>query len=162
VYSGEGFSEVEENFFGFMTREGMQAGAPFEARTVRMKGALAGEHRTAMPLVFYRGEDGKWYAKWVHLYLRGHLNFFGGAQVEQNRMSTALLARSVMEREYLRVGYIAEALRAKAESVVTWREGLSIGPDAGGITFLGIEQPDGLPADSSAITLENLGRLVPA
>ena len=40
VYAGEGFEEVDESFFGFMTRDGEQAGQPFEARTVRMKSAL--------------------------------------------------------------------------------------------------------------------------
>ena len=163
VYSGEGFSEVEENFFGFMTREGMQAGAPFEARTVRMKGALAGEHRTAMPLVFYRGEDGKWYAKWVHLYLRGALNFFGGAQVEDNKVTTAGLARGIMEREYLRVGYIAEALKAKAQFFMVPQLFADGGaPEGSEVTYIGIEQPEGLPRDARVFTLENLGSLVPA
>jgi len=136
---------------------------PSTSRTVRMKGALAGEHRTAMPLVFYRGEDGKWYAKWVHLYLRGHLNFWGGAQVEQNKMSTALLARSVMEREYLRVSYIAEALKAKAQFLMT-PEGLAKNgaPEGSEVTYIGIEQPEGLPQDARVITLENLGSLIPA
>src|SRR5438067_582425 len=72
IYAGEGFSEVDESFFGFMTRDGEQAGQPFEARTVRMKSALYGASRTAVPLVFSRGEDGAWRAKWLHLYLRGH------------------------------------------------------------------------------------------
>src|SRR5947209_5200970 len=47
-------------FFGFMTRDGEQAGQPFEARTVRMKSALYGTSRIAVPLVFSRGEDGAW------------------------------------------------------------------------------------------------------
>jgi hypothetical protein len=72
IYAGEGFDEVGESFFGFMTRDGEQAGQPFEARTVRMKSALYSPSRTAVPLVFSRGEDGAWRAKWLHLYLRGH------------------------------------------------------------------------------------------
>ena len=43
IYAGEGFDEVDESFFGFMTRDGEQAGQPFEARTVRMKSALYGD-----------------------------------------------------------------------------------------------------------------------
>ena len=42
IYSGEGFEEVEESFFGFMLRDGEQKGRPFEPRTVRMKSELRG------------------------------------------------------------------------------------------------------------------------
>jgi hypothetical protein len=114
LYAGEGFDEVGESFFGFMTRDGEQAGQPFEARTVRMKSALYSPSPTAVPLVFSRGEDGAWRAKWLHLYLRGHgTAAWGGPtnQVEGGRVSATLLARSVVEREYLRVGYLADLWR---------------------------------------------------
>ena len=107
---------MDESFFGFMTRDGEQKGQPFEARTVRMKSALYGTSRIAVPLVFSRGEDGAWRAKWLHLYLRGHgPAAWGGPtnQVEGGRVTTTMLARSVVEREYLRVGYLAGLWRRK-------------------------------------------------
>jgi hypothetical protein len=157
VYAGEGFDEVEENVFGFMTRQSGQEGAPFEARTVRMRSALHGSGRVAMPLVFFRGEDGRFYAKWLHLNLKGQQGFSGGAQVEDNRLTTRLLARSVMERDYLRVGYLAGLMAAKAGMV------LQAGGDLPGqpVTYLGVAEPEGLPEGSAVITLPGLARLIP-
>ena len=66
MFTGEGFDEVAENFFGYMTLDEAQLGAPFGPRLVRAKSALHGSGRTAVPAVFYRGEDGRWYAKWLH------------------------------------------------------------------------------------------------
>ncbi|MFB4295262.1 hypothetical protein [Actinomadura sp. NTSP31] len=66
VYSGEGFEQVAESFFGFMLRDAEQKGRPFEPRTVRMKSDLRGAGRVALPLVFLRGDDGRWRAKWLH------------------------------------------------------------------------------------------------
>lgn len=54
-----------------MVRDGEQKGRPYEPRTVRMKSELRGVGRVALPLVFRRGEDGRWRAKWLHLYLKG-------------------------------------------------------------------------------------------
>lgn len=71
VFSGEGFDQVAEGFFGFMLREGEQGGRPFEPRTVRMKSDLRGPGRVALPLAFRRDEEGRWHAHWLHLYLRG-------------------------------------------------------------------------------------------
>ena len=160
IYSGEGFHEVDESFFGFMTRDGEQAGQPFEARTVRMKSALYGESRIAVPLVFTRGEDGAWYAKWLHFYLRGHGDAVWGGptnQVEGGRVTTSLLARSVMERDYLRVGYLADLWRRKG-SLVTPEADLGGEP----VTWIGIEQPEGLPEGSEVYALDRLGDLIPA
>ena len=42
VYSGEGFDDAEEAFFGFMERAPEQRGRPFEPRTVRAKSDLFG------------------------------------------------------------------------------------------------------------------------
>jgi hypothetical protein len=158
IYAGEGFDEVEESFFGFMTRQSGQQGAPFEARTVRMKSALCGGGRVAMPLVFFRGEDGRFYAKWLHLNLKGQGGFSGGgARVEDNRLTTRLLARSVMERDYLRVGYLAGLMAAKAGAVFDGRDELPDQP----VTYLGVAEREGLPEGSDVITLADLARLIP-
>jgi hypothetical protein len=153
VFSGEGFDDVAENFFGFMTLGEDQRGAPFEPRTVRARSALAGDGRTAMPLVFYRGEDGQWYAKWLHLYLRGRQAAWGGGvRVEENRLTSRLLTRSMVERDYLRVGYLTGLLRRKAA------EASGDGP----VTYIGVEQPEDLPENSTVYTLANLASLIPA
>ncbi len=160
IYSGEGFHEVDESFFGFMTRDGEQKGQPFEARTVRMKSALYGESRIAVPLVFTRGEDGNWYAKWLHLYLRGHGSATWGGptnQVEGGRVTTSLLARSVVERDYLRVGYLADLWRRKGCTVSA-----EVGPDGGPVIYLGLEHPESLQEGSKVFTLDRLGDLIPA
>jgi hypothetical protein len=160
IYAGEGFEEVDESFFGFMTRDGEQAGQPFEAQTVRMKSALYGTSRIAVPLVFSRGEDGAWRAKWLHLYLRGHGAAARGRptnQVEGGRVTTAMLARSVVEREYLRVGYLADLWRRKGCEVLD-----AVPDDGGPVTWIGLEQPAGLPAGSEVFTLDQLGDLIPA
>jgi hypothetical protein len=157
VYSGEVFSEVAENFFGFMTMAREQKGAPFEPRTVRARSALHGDGHTAMPLVFYRGEDGRWYAKWLHLYLRGRASGWYGTRVEENRVTSRLLTGSVLERDYLRVGYLVELLRRKASTAGT------AGGEGGDVpvTYIGVEQPDNLPPESAVYTLANLASLIP-
>lgn len=140
VFSGEGFDEVAENFFGFMTLREEQMGAPFEPRLVRAKSALRGTGRTAVPLVFYLGEDGRWYAKWLHLYLRGEPSWSGGIRVEENKPTVKTLTRAVLIRDYLRVGYLADMLARKAR-------------ETGPVTYLGITEPeDGLPAGSVSYT----------
>ncbi len=156
VFAGEGFDEVDEGFFGFMTRGQAQRGAPFEPRTVRMKSALSGPGRVAMPVAFYRGDTGGWYAKWLHLQLRGRSESFGGVRVEENRVTTALLARGIMSRDYLRVSYLVDLLRARAGAGAQQRAGRPV-------TWIGIDQPEEvLPKGSSVITLGNLASLIPA
>jgi hypothetical protein len=156
IYSGEGFDEVAESFFGFMTRDAMQAGQPFEPRTVRMKSDLRGKGRVALPLAFMRGDDGKWRAKWLHLYLRGQPSM---NVVEGNRVTTALLVRSVVGRDYLRVGYLAQMMAAAAKSyTLLGRDD----PPCGPVTFIGLEQPDGLAPGSTVIQPGNLADLIPA
>jgi hypothetical protein len=160
IYAGEGFGEVDESFFGFMTRDGEQQGQPFEARTVRMKSALYGTSRTAVPLVFSRGEDGAWRATWLHLYLRGHgPAVWGGPtnQVEGGRVTTTMLARSVVEREYLRVSYLADLWRRKGCEVLD-----TMPDDREPVMWIGLEQPEGLPAGAEVFTLDRLGDLIPA
>ncbi|WP_282699968.1 TerD family protein [Streptomyces sp. CC219B] len=153
IYSGEGFEEAEESFFGFMLREGERKGRPFEPRTVRMKSELRGPGRVALPLAFVRGEDGRWRAKWLHLYLRGTPTH---NQVEGNRVSVATLLRGIVEREQLTVRYLAELMAGGAVDV--W-DGETV-PD-GPVTYIGVRRPDGLHPDSRIVTVENLRDLIP-
>ncbi|WP_310740532.1 hypothetical protein [Microbispora sp. H10885] len=146
VYAGERFDEAAEAFFGYMTRDATQEGRPFEPRTVRMKSDLRGSGRIALPLVFLRGDDGAWRVKWLHLYLSGHPAF---NQVEGNRVTTSLLVRSIVERDYLRVGYLADLLRSKASA-------------GGHVTYIGLETPPGLPEGARVYTPATLHELIPA
>ncbi|MFG2470592.1 TerD family protein [Streptomyces canus] len=155
IYSGEGFEEAEESFFGFMLREGEQQGRPFEARTVRMKSELRGPGRVALPLAFRRAEDGSWHAKWLHLYLKGHPAY---NRVEGNRVSVATLLRAVVEREQLTVGYLTGLMANGGTDVAPWDAG-SV-PDVP-VTYIGLERPEGLHPDSVLITPENLRDLIP-
>ncbi|WP_149261322.1 TerD family protein [Actinomadura sp. K4S16] len=153
IYCGEGFEDVEESFFGFMLRDAEQKGRPFEARTVRMKSELRGPGRVALPLVFLRGDDGRWSAKWLHLHLKGGTNF---NRVENNRVTTSMLLRGIVERRFLTVRYLMDLLGA--EKTTLW-DGTAPG---GPVTFIGLERPEGLHEDSMVYTPENLGDLVPA
>ncbi|MEU1514519.1 hypothetical protein ABZ490_20550 [Streptomyces sp. NPDC005811] len=153
IFSGEGFEEVEESFFGFMLREAEQRGRPFEARTVRMKSELRGPGRVALPVVFLRGADGAWYAKWLHLHLRGRVAL---NRVEGNRLSVAALVRAVVEREQLTVRHLVGLMGAG--TVTVWDGGAV--PD-GPVTYIGLERPEGLHPDSVVVTRENLRDLIP-
>ncbi|MEU9398873.1 hypothetical protein [Streptomyces sp. NPDC048242] len=157
IYSGEGFEEVEESFFGFMLRDAEQAGRPFEPRTVRMKSELRGPGRVALPLAFVRAEDGSWRAKWLHLYLKGSPGF---NRVEENRVSAALLLRGIVEREQLTVRHVVGLVSDRATDVTVW-DGEAALP-AGPVTYIGLERPEGLHPDSVVITPENLRDLIPA
>lgn len=156
IYAGEGFEEVAESFFGFMTRDPEQRGRPFEPATVRMRSDLRGSGRIALPMVFLRDEQGRWRAKWMHLHLSGRLSF---NQVEGNRLTTALLVRGIIERDFLNVGYLVGLLADRAESV-TVHDGTAPMPDQP-VTYVGLERPEGLPEGSRVITLENLSDLLP-
>ena len=102
VYSGEGFDAVEQAFFGYMERTPEQQGRPFEPRTVRAKSDLFGGGRVMLPVIFERSARGV-FAKWLHLNLRGHPNF---NRVEVNHLSTSLIVRGLMRREYLTLDYL--------------------------------------------------------
>ncbi|UJW28853.1 hypothetical protein L3Q67_26825 [Saccharothrix sp. AJ9571] len=156
VYSGEGFDEVAESMFGWMTCGHDQAGAPFEARTVRTRSDMRGTGRVALPVVFARGADGSWTATWLHLYLSGTPNF---NRLETNRASTAVLARGLLQRDYLTVGYLVELMRATGTEITTWESGTKL--DAP-VTFLGMHAPEALPDGSEVITLDRLNQLIPA
>jgi hypothetical protein len=155
IFSGEGFEEVEESFFGFMLRDAEQLGRPFEPRTVRMKSELRGPGRVALPLAFLRGSDGRWRAKWLHLYLRGNPN---ANRVEGNRVSVATLLRGLVEREYLTVAHLTGLLSERATATTRW-DGTTV-PD-GPVTYIGLRRPDGLHPDSVIVTPENLRDLIP-
>ncbi|MFI5528273.1 hypothetical protein ACIA8O_06885 [Kitasatospora sp. NPDC051853] len=154
IYDGEGFEQVKESFFGYMLREAEQQGLPFEARTVRMKSELRGPGRVALPLVFLRDGTGTWWAKWLHLHLKGSPR---ANQVEDNRISVATLVRGTVERRYLTVRHLTELMGA---ATTTLWDGATV-PD-GPVTFVGLERPEGLHPDSTVVTPENLRDLVPA
>ncbi|MFD5416786.1 hypothetical protein ACFWJT_01915 [Streptomyces sp. NPDC127069] len=155
VFSGEGFEQVAESFFGFMLRDGEQLGRPFEPRTVRMKSELRGPGRVALPLVFLRGADGAWRAKWLHVYLRGTPS---ANRVEENRATVGTLVHGIVEREYLTVRHLAGLLARRARTTEEWDGG---DPPEGPVTYIGLERPDGLHPDSVVFTPENLRALIP-
>ncbi|MFE7897238.1 hypothetical protein ACFU3E_06810 [Streptomyces sp. NPDC057424] len=155
IYAGEGFEEVEESLFGFMLRDGEQKGRPFEPRTVRMKSELRGVGRVALPLVFLRGEDGRWRAKWLHLYLKG---ISEANRVEENQVSVSKVVRALVEREQLTVGYLIDLMSRETTAMDLW-EGEQV-PDEP-VMYIGLERPEGLHPDSRVITLENLRDLIP-
>ncbi|SDY10862.1 hypothetical protein SAMN05421504_104530 [Amycolatopsis xylanica] len=155
VYSGEGFNDVAESMFGWMIRGRAQRGAPFEPRTVRTRSEMRGSGRVALPVAFLRDEAGVWSATWLHLYLSGTPRF---NRVEYNQVSAGLLARSILQRRYLTVAYLVDLSRAKAAAVTPWQPGEEL---AEPVTYLGLDRPDGLPAGSTAITLDRLNQLIP-
>ncbi|MCQ9129746.1 hypothetical protein [Streptomyces hilarionis] len=157
IYSGEGFDEVEESFFGFMLRDAEQKGRPFEPRTVRMKSELRGTGRVALPLAFRREDDGRWRALWLHLYLRG---VSSGNRVEENQVSVSKLVRAVVEREHLTVRYLVGLMTGDGDATTArlW-DGTPVGDEP--VTYIGLERPEGLHRDSRVVTLENLRDLIP-
>ncbi|WP_405760870.1 MULTISPECIES: hypothetical protein [unclassified Streptomyces] len=158
IFSGEGFEEVAESFFGFMVRDAEQQGRPFEPRTVRMKSEMRGTGRVALPLVFLRGDDGGWRAKWLHLYLKGNPN---ANRVEGNRVSVATLVRGIVERDQLTVRHLVSLMADQATAITSWDGSQARVPD-GPVTYIGLERPEGLHPDSLVITPENLRALIPA
>ncbi|MET7655770.1 hypothetical protein [Streptomyces sp. NPDC005486] len=155
IYAGESFEEVEESFFGFMLRDGEQKGRPFEPRTVRMKSELRGVGRVALPLVFRREDDGRWRAKWLHLYLKG---ISSANRVEENQVSVSKVVRAIVEREYLTVRYLIGLMSGGTTPVELW-DGEQVPDEA--VMYIGLERPEGLHPDSRVITLENLRELIP-
>jgi hypothetical protein len=156
IYAGESFEEVEESFFGFMLRDGEQKGRPFEPRTVRTKSELRGVGRVALPLVFQRGDDGTWRAKWLHLYLKG---ISEANRVEENQVSVSKVVRALVEREQLTMRYLIDLMSRDTTTVDLW-DGEPVPEEP--VTYIGLERPEGLHPDSRIITLENLRDLIPA
>jgi hypothetical protein len=154
VYSGEGFDEVAESFFGFMERDGEQHGRPYDPRTVRMRSDLRDAGRVALPLVFSRDDAGGWSATWMQLYLRGGIAF---NRVETNKLSTTMLVRAILGRRFVTVGDLIDMTGRRADVVLFDGQ-----PFEHPVTYLGIERPEGLPEGSDVITLDRLPELVPA
>ncbi|MET9675550.1 hypothetical protein ABZY68_20995 [Streptomyces sp. NPDC006482] len=156
VFSGEGFDEAAECFFGFMLRESAQRGRPFEPRTVRMKSDLRGPGRVALPLAFRRDDEGRWHAHWLHLYLRGTPS---ANRVEEHRVSIAVLLRGLFGRTPLTVRHLVALMEESGAPMTLW-DGHTL-PDAP-VTYIGLERPDGLAPGSRVLTPENLRDLLPA
>ncbi len=154
LYSGEAFDEVKECFFGFMSRTPEQEGLPFEPRTVRMKSDLRDKGRVALPLIFMRDDSGQWYAKWLHLYLKGNVRF---NRIEINKVSTSLLASSIVNRQYFQVNDLVKLMKTKA-ATFTWYSPKQKFTKP--ISYIGLEQPENLPKGSKIITLTNLHELI--
>jgi len=147
-----------------MLRGSAQGGQPFEAATVRMKSDLRGQGRVALPLAFIRGEDGQWRAKWLHFYLKGHPSM---NVVEGHRLTTSLLVRTVIQRDYLRVGYLAGRMASRTADGVPVRAAtadefaVAVEDAPGPVTYIGLDRPEGLPSDATVFTLGNLAGLIP-
>ncbi|GAB2855140.1 TerD family protein [Lentzea nigeriaca] len=131
VYAGEGFDEVAESMFGFMTRDLDQLGKPFEPSTVRARSAMRGKGKVALPVMFEREGD-TWYGTWLHLYLRGTV---WGNRVEQNRDLVKLVASAALHRRYFTVRRLAElfARKGSTSDARSIHIGLTQG-EAGGVT----------------------------
>ncbi|MET8468827.1 hypothetical protein ABZY90_22120 [Streptomyces sp. NPDC006422] len=153
LFAGENFMDVEESFFGFMLRESEQKGRPFEPRTVRMKSDLRGPGRVALPLAFRRGDDGRWRAHWLHLYLKG---MPAANRVEETRVTVESLLRGIVEREHLTVRWLLGLM--DGAQVTVW-DGGSV-PE-GPVTYIGMRRPEGLHPESRVLTPENLRDVVP-
>lgn len=149
IYSGESFMDAEEALFGFMTRTVGQKGKPFEPRSVQMKSDLRGKGKVALPVAFVKSDDGTWRAKWLNMYLNGYPSM---NRVEENRLSTSVLTRAIIEREYLTVRYWIDLLK---------RKNLSFSEDAP-IFYIGLHTPENLPKNSKVVTLKNLFELIPS
>jgi hypothetical protein len=139
-----------------MLRDPAQKGRPFEPRTVRMKSELRGAGRVALPLVFQRGDNNQWRAKWLHVYLTGVPS---ANRVEENQVSVSKLVRALAEREQLTVRYLID-LMPDGTTTELLRNGEPL-PDEP-VTYIGVERPEGLHPDSRVISLENLRDVVPA
>jgi stress response protein SCP2 len=153
IYSGESFVDVDESFFGFMQIRPEQKGLPFEPTTVKAKFDVRGKGKVALPLVFIR-DGNNWVAKWTNIYLNGMPNM---NRVEANKQTTALLIKSIVERDYLNMNYIVTLLQQKVESF-SWYQGQEL-KDVD--TFVGIEAPEKISKGTKIYTLNNLQEILP-
>ncbi|WP_338491695.1 hypothetical protein [Streptomyces sp. SJL17-4] len=156
VFSGEGFDEVAEGFFGYMLREAEQKGRPFEPRTVRMKSDLRGPGKVALPLAFRRDDEGRWHAHWLHLYLRGAPS---ANRVEGHRVTISVVMRALLGRTHLTLRHLVGLMEESGAETTLW-DGRTV-PD-GPVTYIGLERPEGLAPGSRVFTPENLRDLLPA
>ncbi|MET9231941.1 DUF3322 domain-containing protein [Lentzea sp. NPDC003310] len=112
VYSGEGFDDVAESLFGFMTRDLDQMGKPFEPTTVRARSSMRGKGKVALPVMFEREGD-TWFGTWLHLYLRGSA---WGNRVEENRDIVKLIAAAALRRRYFTVARVRDLFARKGST----------------------------------------------
>ncbi|WP_052685568.1 TerD family protein [Lentzea aerocolonigenes] len=112
VYSGEGFDQVAESTFGFMTRDLDQLGKPFEPSTVRARSSMRGKGKVALPIMFERQGD-LWFGTWLHLYLRGNV---WGNRVEENRDLVKLITAAALHRKYFTVRKLVELFERKGST----------------------------------------------
>lgn len=170
LYCGEPFADAAESFFGFMTRDAAQRGMPFEPATVRHKSEMRGAGTVAMPVAFYRGDDGRWRAKWIHLYAKGRPSL---NTAEGHALTTTRIGAAIMRRDYLQVRYLTGMLTRKATRATahTIHAGVPVTVDGGApadlvpgepVTYVGTGRPAWLPAGATAYTLGNLADLIPA
>ncbi len=147
IFAGEAFDEAAEAFFGYMTRDAEQEGRPFETAhgADEVRPARRGACRRC-PSSSCAATTAAWRVKWLHLYLKGHPSF---NQVEGNRVTSSLLVRSIVERDHLRVRYLADLLRAKNST-------------AGHTTYIGLQAPADLPEGARVYTPGTLHELIPA
>lgn len=165
LYSGENFNQVKESFFGYMERSVVQKGKPFEAKTVKTKAEMRGDNKVALPLIFIKEEDG-WKVKWLNAFLKGQS---WGNATENNRLTTSTLVRSIVETEFLTVGYLV-GLLAKREDIVLYYEDELAGREdferlvesPSNSYYIAQEVPVWLEkTDTKTITLKNLPELLP-
>lgn len=154
-FAGDTFAACKSCFFGFMSRDLAEKGKPFEAATVQLRFDLCGDKKVGVPMVFFRDTDGSFKAKWLDLYLNGQLY---GNRVENNKYSAALLAKSLVNRRYLTMGRLLDIYRDKAKRTIKVGGKLP----TKGATYIGLERPEGIPADAEVFTLDNLKALIPA
>lgn len=154
VYSGESFEEVEESFFGFMGRSVDQKGKPFEPATVKYKFDVRNYGKVALPLVFIKDNKGLWFVKCLNLYMNGSLSM---NKVEDNKINANLLARTIVDRDYITLEYLAGLMKKRTKGFELYH-GQEISRP---VTFIGLTTPEGLPKGSKVYTLNNLHELIP-
>lgn len=152
AFAGEPFATCKEAFMGYMSRKTVNRGAPFEAKSVQTKFALRGEENgVGNPMVFMRSESG-WRVKWLDIYSKG---LPWGNRIEQNRFSTALVARAMIDRQYLTMNRLTDLYRKKAKKTYTVDKA-----PARDVTYIGLDRPEKLTG--TFYTLDNLKSLIPA
>ncbi|HUQ56851.1 hypothetical protein [Lentzea sp.] len=112
IFSGEGFDDVAESMFGFMSRDRAQMGKPFEPSTVRARSSMRGKGKVALPVMFERQDDA-WIGTWLHLYLRGSA---WGNRVEENRDVVKLIAAAALRRKYFTVARVRDLFTRKGST----------------------------------------------
>lgn len=167
VFSGEGFTEVDESFFGYMAQTLDQKGLPFEPKTVKTKAEMRGESRIALPLIFIN--DGQtWSVKWLNAFIKG---YGWGNQTENNALTTAAIVRSIVETEYVKVGYLVNLILSRQDDkqrVFYFEDELAGREDFEGLVesksntfYITREVPEWVnDTDVKAITLKNLHELL--